>query len=185
MSPAAAFESAPVVVVFFTIPVPRVAQFWFELPNVSVAVFATPVPPLFAAMVVPDQVPVVIVPTEASEERVVTSVKTPVLLAPFTPYFQAFAVESYAINPEVVGAAPAEVGTVKEVLPARLTVAGRLSVHEPDEVIGEVPVTVTSFDVPAKPTEVTVPVPPAEAQVPSFFKNPVHEPLAHKPTISV
>lgn len=147
--------------------------------------FATPVPPLFAAMVVPDQVPVVIVPTEARDESVVTSENTPVLLAPFTPYFQAFAVESYAIRPEAVGAAPAEVGTVKDVFPARLTVAGRESVHDPDVVMGDVPVTVTSFDVPAKPTEVTVPVPPAEAQVPSFFRNPVQDPDAQSPTISV
>lgn len=36
---------APVVVVFLTIPVPSVAQFWFEVPSVCVAVFATPDPP--------------------------------------------------------------------------------------------------------------------------------------------
>lgn len=47
----AASEIAPVVVVFFTIPVPRVAQFWLLVPRVWVAVLETPDPPLAAATV--------------------------------------------------------------------------------------------------------------------------------------
>lgn len=50
-SAATASEIAPVVVVFFTIPVPREAQLWLLVPSVNVAVFATPVPPLPATKV--------------------------------------------------------------------------------------------------------------------------------------
>lgn len=52
-SAATAAEIAPVVVVFLTSPVARVAQFWLELPRVWVAVFAIPDPP-FAAGRIPD-----------------------------------------------------------------------------------------------------------------------------------
>lgn len=48
ISALAAFDRAPVVVVFFTMPVPRVAQFWLLVPKVCVAVLATPDPPLAA-----------------------------------------------------------------------------------------------------------------------------------------
>ena len=47
----AASVIAPVVVVFFTIPVPRVAQFWLLVPSVRVAVLPIPVPPLAAVTI--------------------------------------------------------------------------------------------------------------------------------------
>jgi len=45
ISELAASVIAPVVVVFLTMPVPSVAQFWLLLPSVRVAVLSTPVPP--------------------------------------------------------------------------------------------------------------------------------------------
>src|SRR5271170_5705508 len=62
-----AVASAPVVVVLTTIPVPKVAQFWFEVPSVRLAVLATPVPPYAGATSVPCHTPVAIVPTEVSD----------------------------------------------------------------------------------------------------------------------
>lgn len=66
------------------------------------------------------------------------------------------------VDPDVPLALPVRLPVnAPVVVPGSVTPpAGKLSVHEPDDVIGEEPVTVIWFAVPSSPTLVTVPDPP-------------------------
>lgn len=82
----AASVSAPVVVVFLTIPVPRVAKSTLEVPRVIVAVFATPVPPSAAVTGFSSaHVPVVVMVPPLSPVPQVTLVTVPLPPPPVPP----------------------------------------------------------------------------------------------------